>query len=217
MKRLLPILLLAAWPALADTTIKGPITFSTGLTVVGSKVSAPSGSSGINQLTGDVTAGPGIGSQGATLPNIVSPSTNLKITYNAKGQVTAGASAASTDLSDSAGLARLGTAGQALTGGFHITAASLGTVSSGTLTIDCGTSPLQFYTNGGAHTLAAPAADSNCLVDTINNGSAGAITFSGFTVGTSTGDALTTTNTNGFTLSIWRINGVAGYRVAAHQ
>jgi hypothetical protein len=50
-----------------------------------------------------------------------------------------------------------------------------------------------------------------------NNGSAGAITFSGFTVGSNVGDSLTTTNTEKFSIHIWRINGVSGYRIAAHQ
>ena len=90
-------------------------------------------------------------------------------------------------------------------------------MSSGTTTINCGNNPVQYLTNGGAFTMAAPANDSTCLVMTINNGSAGAITFSGFTVGSSTGDALDTTNAHKFTISIWRINGTAGYRIAASQ
>lgn len=53
---------------------------------------------GITQLTGDVTAGPGGGSQAATLPNIVTAGTNPKITYNAKGQVTAGAALSAGDI-----------------------------------------------------------------------------------------------------------------------
>lgn len=71
MRRLLAALLALALPAaaLADTTISGPITFGTGLTVTGATVTAPSGSSGIDQLTSDVTAGPGIGSQAATIAN----------------------------------------------------------------------------------------------------------------------------------------------------
>lgn len=54
-------------PAFAQTTIHGPVTFSTGLTVTGSTVTATSGGGGINQLTGAVLAGPGVGSQVTTL------------------------------------------------------------------------------------------------------------------------------------------------------
>lgn len=114
-------------------------------------------------------------------------------------------------------IAALNIAGQTLTGGAVVTAANLGTVSSGTLTINCGTVPLQFFTNNGAFTLAAPAADSSCMVLMTNGASAGAVSFSGFSEGSSTGDPLTTTNTQKFTFSIWRINGTAGYRAAAHQ
>lgn len=106
---------------------------------------------------------------------------------------------------------------QTVSGGANITANNLGTQSSGTLTIDCGKSPLQYVTDGGAFTLAAPANDGSCIVLVTNNGSAGTITFSGFTVGSNTGDAITTTNTQKFSLSIWRINGTSGYRIAAHQ
>lgn len=106
---------------------------------------------------------------------------------------------------------------QTLSGGANVTSFGIGTVSSGTTTIDCGKSPLQFYTNNGAHTLAAPANDSSCIVLVTNAASAGAITFSGFTVGSNTGDALTTTNTNKFSISIWRINGSSRYMIAASQ
>ncbi len=114
-------------------------------------------------------------------------------------------------------VALLDVADQTVAGGANVTSLSLGTISSGTTTIDCGARPLQYFTNGGAFTLAAPASDGSCLVMSTNNGSASTITFSGFTVGSSTGDALTTTNAEKFTISIWRINGVAGYRVAAMQ
>jgi hypothetical protein len=114
-------------------------------------------------------------------------------------------------------LATLGTASQAMSGGVHLSPYSIGTVSGGTTTIDCGNNPAQYLTNGGAFTLAAPANDSSCLVLVTNNGSAGAITFSGFTVGANTGDALDTTNGHVFTLSIWRINGTASYVIKALQ
>jgi microcystin-dependent protein len=115
-------------------------------------------------------------------------------------------------------LAALDLADQTLSGGANVTAASLGTKSSGTLTIDCGTSPLQFYTNGGAHILAAPVNDGSCIVKVLNNGSAGTITFSGFACTTcNTGDPLTLTNTSSFNISIWRINSVSRYVIAANQ
>lgn len=106
---------------------------------------------------------------------------------------------------------------QKFSGGLQITSNNIGTVSAGTTTIDCGLSPLQYLTNGGAFTLAAPSNDGSCDVLTTNNGSAGTITFSGFTEGASTGDSLDTTNGHLFTIGIWRINGTSGYRVAAHQ
>lgn len=105
-------------------------------------------------------------------------------------------------------------ADQTLTGGANVTSLSLAT---GNVTIDCGARPLQFITNGGAFTITAPAKDGSCIVLTTNNASAGTIAFSGFSVGTSTGDALTTTNSNQFSIFIWRVNGTSGYRVAAHQ
>ena len=114
-------------------------------------------------------------------------------------------------------IAKLNVADQTLSGGANVTPADLGTKSSGTLTIDCGTCQLQRVINGGAFTLAAPALEGSCIVKVKNNGSAGVITFSGFSVGLNTGDALTTTNTHKFAIHIWLIDGDAGYRVAAHQ
>ncbi len=83
-----------------------------------------------------------------------------------------------------------------LTVGFTATSFSNGTKSSGTLTPDPANGAIQHYTNGGAHTLAPPSTgtgDSLTMVlDVTNNGSAGAITTSGFTK--VTGDSLATTN-----------------------
>jgi hypothetical protein len=108
-------------------------------------------------------------------------------------------------------------ADQTISGGANISSLSLGTVSSGTVTIDCGARPQQFIINNGAFTLAAPVIDGNCYLLVTNGASAGAIAFSGFTVGANTGDALTMVNGNRFTIMIWRINGVSMYRIAAAQ
>jgi hypothetical protein len=106
---------------------------------------------------------------------------------------------------------------QLLSGGANVTANSLGTKSSGTFTVDCGLSPLQYLTNGGAFTLASPANDGSCIVLSTNNASAGTISFSGFSVGSNTGDAFTNTNGQKFSIQVWRINGVSRYLVSAHQ
>lgn len=104
-----------------------------------------------------------------------------------------------------------------ITGGFRTTDYNGGTVSSGTFTPDAYNSNYQYYTNNGAHTLAAPSA--NCAIDILitNGASAGVMAFSGFTVGSNTGSTLTTTNTSKFIISIRRINGVSAYSTYALQ
>lgn len=104
-----------------------------------------------------------------------------------------------------------------LTIGYTVTPYNIGTVSSGTTTPAAANGNYQYYTNNGAHTLAAPAADSAIDILVTNGASAGAITFSGFTVGSATGSAYVTTNTYKFLLSIRRINGVSTYSWYALQ
>lgn len=104
-----------------------------------------------------------------------------------------------------------------ITGGFRTTDYNGGTISTGTFTPDAYNSNYQFYTNNGAHTLAAPANNSAIDILITNGASAGAITFSGYTVGSNTGSALTTTNGNRFIISIRRINGVSTYSSYALQ
>jgi hypothetical protein len=55
------------------------------------------------------------------------------------------------------------------------------------------------------------------MVLVTNGASAGATTFSGFTVSSNTGDSLTTTNTSKFVISVVRINGTSTYIVKALQ
>lgn len=104
--------------------------------------------------------------------------------------------------------------GQKVVGGYSIQPASLGTMSSFTLNPLLGN--YQYGTNNGAFTITAPTVD--CAIDVLitNGASAGAISFSGFTVGT-TGDSFTTTNGHKFILSIRRINSVATYVIKALQ
>lgn len=111
-------------------------------------------------------------------------------------------------------LAALTVADQTVTGGANVTSQSQ---STGNITVDCGSRPLQFITNNGAFTITAPANDGSCLLLITNGASANTVTFSGFTVGSATGGVLTTTNTNKFTVSIWRVNSISGYTIYPHQ
>lgn len=103
---------------------------------------------------------------------------------------------------------------QTLTGGARVTSKSL---TTGSITLDPGDRPLQYITNNGAFTITAPANDGSLILLVQNGATAGAITFSGFQVGSSVGDALTTTNGHEFLISVVRINGFATYTIKALQ
>lgn len=112
--------------------------------------------------------------------------------------------------------ASLTAAGQVLSGGATVTSAGL---TTGTNTIDCGARPLQFITGStSAWGFNAPVADGSCMILLTNPASSVNIpSFSGFTVGSGAGSALTATASAKFTISVWRINGVSGYQVTAMQ
>jgi hypothetical protein len=95
--------------------------------------------------------------------------------------------------------AQLDVEDQVLTGGARVTSKSLGTQTTGTLTLDPGDRPMQHYTNGGAHTLAPGSNTGSLFLDITNNGSAGTITTSGWTK--VSGDSFTTTNGHKFRCS----------------
>lgn len=125
---------------------------------------------------------------------------DVTITHSANALAFAGASGNyffdTAVFAQGAQLANLGLEDQTVAGGAGVTSKSLGTVSSGTLTLDMGDRPLQHYTNNGAHTLAPGAVTGSCVLDITNGASAGATTTSGFTkVG---GDSLDTTNAHKF-------------------
>jgi hypothetical protein len=172
-------------------------------------------------FTGTVT-GPDAGTWAAgglnsTIVGATTPLAGHFTTLSATGAVTFN-SAVQTFPNTAATLAALNIVDQTLSGGANVTSFSIGTVSSGTTTIDCGKAPLQFLTNGGAFTLAAPASDGSCTVQIINSGTAGAVTFSGFTVNASfTGGALTTVNASKFMVSITRINASSIYVIIPQQ
>jgi hypothetical protein len=111
-------------------------------------------------------------------------------------------------------LQRLSATDQILTGGWNVTPHAYAT---GSVTIDCGLSPLQLISNTGAFTINAPGNDGQTILQVTNGSGAGTITFNGFTIGNNVGDALTTVNGNVFSIFIWRINGLSSYYVIAQQ
>jgi hypothetical protein len=106
-----------------------------------------------------------------------------------------------------------------LTAGYTSTAYNAGTKTTGTFTPDPANGNLQRYVNGGAHTLAPPSTGGGdaltMAIQVTNNGSAGAVTTSGFTK--KTGDALTTVNGDDFMFHITVINGFSHLNVVALQ
>lgn len=105
------------------------------------------------------------------------------------------------------------------TAGYTSTAYNAGTQTTGTLTPDPANGNLQRAVNGGAHTLAPPSVGGGdaltMVIQYTNNGSAGALTTSGFTK--KTGDALTTVNGDDFLFHITVINGFSHLNVVAMQ
>src|SRR3990167_2863822 len=99
-------------------------------------------------------------------------------------------------LANSTTVAFLNVEDQAVTGGVRVTVKDLGTISSGTVTPDPGDRPHQKYVNGGAHTLAPGTNQGSYWLDITNDGSAGAITTSGWTK--VAGSSFTTTNGHKF-------------------
>ncbi len=106
-----------------------------------------------------------------------------------------------------------------LTKGYTATAYNAGTQTTGTLTPDPANGNFQRAVNGGAHTLAPPSVGGGDSVSMTmqytNNGSAGALTTSGFTK--VTGSSLTTVNGDDFMFYITVCNGFSLLNVVALQ
>ncbi len=105
----------------------------------------------------------------------------------------------------------------AWTPGVKILSYNAGTMASGTLTPDAINGNYWYYTNNGAHTIAAPAVDSAFDILSTNSATPGAIAMSGYTFGINTGDLHTLTAGHRFIFSIRRIAGVSTYVIKALQ
>jgi hypothetical protein len=106
-------------------------------------------------------------------------------------------------------------AGGVLTDGFAGTDFDLGTNASGTETLDYTNGNFQYGVNGGAHTLAPQGTTSTIVVQYTNDGAAGAVTTSGFTI--VTGDSLTTDNGDDFMIYSTVLNSFKHLHVVALQ
>lgn len=113
-----------------------------------------------------------------------------------------------------ANFVRLTLTGQSFTGGVLTPSANLAT---GNVTLDPGNGQMQNITNGGAFTITAPSHDGAIVLDIVNNASAGAITWTGFTSEANHGDPLDTTNGHKFRVSITTNNSVSTYIIHALQ
>jgi hypothetical protein len=104
--------------------------------------------------------------------------------------------------------------GQTITGGFLVTPVAL---SAGAFTVNALLGNYQYTVNNYSFNITAPVND--CAVDILvtNGAAAGTITFLGFTVGSNTGDLMTTTNGHRFIISVRRINGISTYVIKALQ
>lgn len=120
-------------------------------------------------------------------------------------------------------VAKLNVEGQVIAGGASYTAKLLSISGSPDvdLVIDVSARGIQYINNIAPFRIAAPTADGSCLLMILNSQSpdgAGAVTFAtGYRVGSSTGDSITTTAGAIFTVNIWRVNGISGYSIFAHQ
>jgi hypothetical protein len=189
--------------AVTDETGSGALVFATGPTFVTPTLGAASATS-INKMA------------------ITAPATGSTLAV-ADGKTFTASNSLTLTGTDSTSFAFPGTSSNVLTTGntatitkgYTVTPNNLGNITS--FTVDPSLGNYQYGTNHGAATWTAPASD--CAVDILvtNDATAGAITFSGFTVGSNTGSPLTTTNSDKFIISIRRIAGTSTYSIYALQ
>ncbi len=212
-----------AAPLIYDLARMTTATTGTGTITLGSAVSgfltfAAAGASDGEIVSYAMTDGPnsetGTGTytaSGTTLSRTVVSSTNSDAAINLSGSAQVMITPNEDDYN---AILRKDQEDQTLTGGARVTSKSQ---TAGSITVDPGDRPLQYITNSGAFTITAPANDGSMVLLVTNDGSAGAITFSGFQVGSNVGDALTTTSGDDFMIYITRINSLSTYSIQAMQ
>lgn len=104
-----------------------------------------------------------------------------------------------------------------LSAGYTFAPYSLGTVTTGTVTLNPTNGNHQYVTANGAFNFSAPSTDCEITILVTNGASASVIGFIGFTVGVFTGDSYITTSGYYFLLMVKRVNGISTYAWKALQ
>jgi hypothetical protein len=159
------------------------------------------GSNNLSELTNAGTARTNLGLGDAATKNV----------GTGAGSVAAGDRAEFTTVATLSTDALRKNATAAITVGYTVTPNAVGNMGTGNFTPNPALGNYQTVTNNGAVTFQVPAND--CAIDILltNSASAGAVSFSGYTVSADVGDAYVTTSTYKFLLSIRRIGGVSTY------
>lgn len=170
------------------------------------------GSNNLSELTNTTTARSNLGLGNSATKNVGTAANTVAAGDDAR--ITDAASASSVAALDAAVVKKNATS--TITVGYTVTPNNVGN-TSGAFTPNPALGNYQYLNNNGAITFNAPASD--CAIDylVINTASAGAITFSGYTVAADVGDALTTTNVHRFIISVRRIAGISTYLIKALQ
>lgn len=141
--------------ATSGTGVMQEITLGTNLTLSGTTLNATDTDTGITQLTGDVTAGPGSGSQAATIPNNTVTYAKMQDVSAASKLLGRGDSGSGDpqEINLGTGLSMSGTTlnGTSTSPGYTTTA-----TASGTTTLTASSMPQQFFTGTLGQTVIMP-------------------------------------------------------------